>query len=436
MPIQILMPALSPTMSEGNLARWLKNEGDTVKSGEVLAEIETDKATMEFEAAEDGVLGRILVPGGTAGVKVNQPIALLLEEGEDAASLETHPAPGAAGGGQGGGPTSVSEAGVVPGGKAPALRLGPHPNPPPAAAGEGGSARVFASPLARRIARDAGLDLAGLFGSGPHGRIVKADVEAAVAAPRPAAAPVAAAPAAAPKPAPAAVNPFEPAFEAIPNSSMRKVIARRLTEAKATIPHFYLSIDCELDALLKVRAELNGRSDAYKLSVNDFVVRAVALALKKVPAANASWGEEAIKRYTDIDISVAVATPNGLITPIVHHADRKGLAEISTEMKALAGKARDGKLKPEEFQGGGFTISNLGMYGVKDFAAIINPPQGCILAVGAGEQRPVVKAGALAVATVMTCTLSVDHRVVDGAVGAEFLAAFKKLVEDPLAMLL
>ncbi|MBI2236602.1 MAG: pyruvate dehydrogenase complex dihydrolipoamide acetyltransferase [Magnetospirillum sp.] len=432
MPIQILMPALSPTMSEGTLARWLKNEGEAVKSGDVIAEIETDKATMEFEAAEDGVLGRILVPGGTAGVKVNQPIALLLEEGEDAASLENQPSPAAGGGGQGGGPTSASEAGVVQPASTPALRLGPHPNPPPPAAGEGG--RVFVSPLARRIARDAGLDLAGLTGSGPRGRIVKADVEAAAAAPRPVARSAGVPPA--PKPLPAAPAPFEPAFEAIPNSSMRKVIARRLTEAKATIPHFYLSIDCELDALLKVRAELNGRSDAYRLSVNDFVVRAVALALRKVPAANASWGEEAIKRYTDIDISVAVATPNGLITPIVHHADRKGLAEISTEMKTLAGKARDGKLKPEEFQGGGFTISNLGMYGIKDFAAIINPPQGCILAVGAGEQRPVVKGGALAVATVMTCTLSVDHRVVDGAVGAEFLTAFKTLVEDPLAMLL
>jgi pyruvate dehydrogenase E2 component (dihydrolipoamide acetyltransferase) len=277
-------------------------------------------------------------------------------------------------------------------------------------------------------------------GSGPYGRVVKADVEAAAkggvkAAPA-AAAPAAAAPVAKAAPAPAVANPFEPAYEEIPNSSMRKVIAKRLTEAKQTVPHFYLTIDCEVDALLKTRAELNGRSDAYKLSVNDFVIRAVALALKKVPAANASWGEEAIKRYTDVDISVAVATPNGLITPIVRHADHKGLAAISNEMKELAGKAKDGKLKPEEFQGGGFTISNLGMYGIKEFAAIINPPQGCILAVGAGEQRPVVKNGALAVATVMSCTLSVDHRVVDGAVGAEFLAAFKKLIEDPLSMLL
>jgi pyruvate dehydrogenase E2 component (dihydrolipoamide acetyltransferase) len=420
MPIQILMPALSPTMTEGTLARWLKNEGDAVKSGDAIAEIETDKATMEFEAADDGVLGKILVPGGTAGVKINQPIALLLEAGEDASALTKAAA--------------KPQAAAAPTAAAPApapVAAAPSAPTPAVAPGD----RVFASPLARRIAKDAGLDLHGLKGSGPHGRIVKADVEDAIkqgARPAPAAAPAAApAPRAAPAP-----SPFEPAFEEIANSSMRKVIARRLTEAKSTIPHFYLSIDCELDALLKVRAELNSRSDAYKLSVNDFVVRAVALALRKVPAANASWGEEAIRRYTDIDISVAVATPNGLITPIVHHADRKGLAEISGEMKALAGKARDGKLKPEEFQGGGFTVSNLGMYGIRDFAAIINPPQGCILAVGAGEQRPVVKAGALAVATVMTVTLSVDHRVVDGAVGAEFLAAFRTLVEDPLAMLL
>ena len=422
MPVQILMPALSPTMTEGNLAKWLKKEGDAVKSGDILCEIETDKATMEYEAVDEGVLGKILVAGGTSGVAVNTPIALLLEEGEDASALSAAPAPKAAAG---------------PAAAAPALAAAA-PAAAPVAAHAAGD-RVVASPLAKRIAKDGNVDLKAVKGSGPYGRIVKADVEAALKAgpAKPAAAPVAAA-APAPKaaPAPAAASPFEPAFEEIPNTSMRKVIARRLTEAKSTIPHFYLSIDCELDALLKVRADLNGRSDAYKLSVNDFVVRAVALALKKVPAANASWGEDAIKRYKDIDISVAVATPSGLITPIVHHADHKGLAEISNEMKSLAAKARDNKLKPEEFQGGGFTISNLGMFGIKDFAAIINPPQGCILAVGAGEQRPVVKSGALAVATVMTCTLSVDHRVVDGAVGAEFLAAFKKLIEDPLSMLL
>lgn len=425
MPIEILMPALSPTMSEGTLARWLKNEGDAVKSGDIIAEIETDKATMEFEAVDEGTIGKILIPGGTAGVKVNQPIAILLEEGEDSsalASVGTKPAAAPA--------AAVAPAPVA----APAASA---PAPAPASAVAHGGPRVFASPLAKRLAADAGVDLKLVAGSGPHGRIVKVDVEQAIKGgvkAAPAAAPVAAKPAAAP--APAVASPFEPAFVELPNSTMRKVIAKRLTEAKATIPHFYLSIDCEVDALLKVRSELNGRSDAYKLSVNDFVIRAVALALKKVPAANASWGEEAIKRYTDVDISVAVATPNGLITPIIHHADHKGLSAISNEMKELAVKARDGKLKPEEFQGGGFTISNLGMFGIKDFAAIINPPQGCILAVGAGEQRPVVKAGALAVATVMTCTLSVDHRVVDGAVGAEFLAAFKKLIEDPLSMLL
>ncbi len=430
MPVQILMPALSPTMSEGTVAKWLKAEGDAVTSGDVLCEIETDKATMEFEAVDEGVLGKILVAGGTSGVAVNTLIAVLLEEGEDASVLSAAPAPKPSPtpslplpqAGEGGG--VVSSTPLPPAGEGPGVR---------AASGD----RVFASPLARRIARDGKVDLAAVRGSGPHGRIVKADVEAALKAgpAKPAAAPVAA-PAPKAASAPAAASLFEPAFEEIPNSTMRKVIARRLTEAKSTIPHFYLSIDCELDALLKVRTDLNGRSDAYKLSVNDFVVRAVALALKKVPAANASWGEDAIRRYTDIDISVAVATPNGLITPIVHHADRKGLADISGEMKSLAAKARDNKLKPEEFQGGGFTISNLGMFGIREFAAIINPPQGCILAVGAGEQRPVVKNGALAIATVMTCTLSVDHRVVDGAVGAEFLAAFKKLIEDPLSMLL
>jgi pyruvate dehydrogenase E2 component (dihydrolipoamide acetyltransferase) len=424
MPIQILMPALSPTMKEGTLARWLKNEGDAVKSGDIIAEIETDKATMEFEAVDEGVLGKILVAAGTAGVAVNQPIAMLLEEGEDGSALAT---------------TAQQPSAPAPQ-PPPATEAGKGLPPVPAGgSGEGlptGADRVFASPLARRIAKDAGMDLKDIKGSGPYGRIVKSDVEAAANAPKQVAAATVVASRLTMPPPLEAPKPFEPAFVEVPNSSVRKVIARRLTEAKATIPHFYLSIDCEVDALLKVRAELNGRSDAYKLSVNDFVIRAVALALKTVPAANASWGEEAIKRYTDVDISVAVATPNGLITPIIHHADHKGLAAISNEMKSLAAKARDGKLKPEEFQGGGFTISNLGMYGIKDFAAIINPPQGCILAVGAGEQRPVVKGGALAVATVMSCTLSVDHRVVDGAVGAEFLAAFKKLIEDPLSMLL
>ena len=305
----------------------------------------------------------------------------------------------------------------------------------------------MASPLAKRMAKQAGLDLSAITGSGPHGRIVKADVDAALAGGQPAAAaapaPAAAAPAAAPAaPAPAGPGAKELAdllgmtYRQEPLSGMRKVIAQRLTEAKQTIPHFYLSVDCQLDELLKVRKDLNSRSDAYKISVNDFVIRASALALGKVPAANASFDPSGLLFYDHADVSVAVATPAGLITPIIKAAETKGLAAISGEMKDLATRARDGKLKPEEYQGGSFSISNLGMFGIKDFSAVINPPQGCILAVGAGEQRAVVKEGALAIATVMTCTLSVDHRAVDGAVGAEFLAAFKKLIEDPLTMLL
>lgn len=413
MPIEILMPALSAGMTAAKLAKWVKAVGDEVKQGDVIAEVETDKATLEIEAAAGGVLGKIAVADGTEEVAVGSVIGWLLGAGESADSLPSAAAPAASAA-----PVAVAVAAApVAAASAPAVVGG----------------RVMASPLARRVAAANNVDLAGVSGSGPHGRILRADVEAVIGRPAVSAAPVAAA---ADKAASAVAAPFEPAFEEIPNSTMRKVIARRLTEAKATIPHFYLSVDCEVDSLLKVRAELNARSDAYKLSVNDFVIRAVALALKKVPAANASWGEDAIKRYIDVDVSVAVATPSGLITPIIRHADHKGLAAISNEMKELANKAKDNKLKPEEFQGGGFTISNLGMFGIKDFSAIINPPQGAILAVGAGEQCPVVKAGALAIATVMTCTLSVDHRVIDGAVGAEFLAAFKKLIEDPLSMLL
>ncbi len=428
MAVKILMPALSPTMSEGNLARWLKNEGDAIKAGDVIAEIETDKATMEFEAVDEGVLGKIVIAGGTQGVKVNELIGVILEEGEDASAIAAVLAGGAAAA-----PAPAAPA-AAPVAAAPAVAAAA-----PAAAPAHGANRVFATPLARRIAKDAGLDIARVAGTGPHGRIVKHDVEVAITqGVAPAAAPVAGAAAApvAAAPAPAPVPEFGPAYTEVPLTSMRKVIAKRLTEAKQTVPHFYLTIDCQVDKLLALRADLNGRGDDYKLSVNDFVIRAVALALKKVPAANASFTETAIRMFTDVDISVAVATPAGLITPIIKHADQKGLASISNEMKSLAVKARDGKLKPEEFQGGGFTISNLGMFGVREFAAIINPPQGCIMAVGAGEQRPVVKDGALAIATVMTCTLSVDHRVVDGAVGAEFLAAFKKLIEEPLTMML
>jgi pyruvate dehydrogenase E2 component (dihydrolipoamide acetyltransferase) len=432
MPINILMPALSPTMTEGTLAKWHVKEGDVVVAGDVIAEIETDKATMEVEAVDEGTLGRILVAEGTEAVPVNQAIAVLLEEGEDAAALESAPAaapppPAAAASPE---PATEATAAPAPAASAPAA---------PAAAAPSGD-RIFASPLARRMAKQAGLDLAALKGSGPHGRIIKTDVEAALAGGVPAAAP-------APSPAPALAVGTGPsakqladmlgmAYRQEPLTNVRKTIARRLTEAKQTVPHFYLTVDCQVDELLKARKEINGRFDDVKVSVNDFVIKAVALALKQVPAANASWDESGVLYYEHADVSVAVATPMGLITPVVKSAEDKGLAAISAEMKDLAGRAREGKLAPEEYQGGTFTVSNLGMYGVKDFAAIINPPQGCILAVGAGEQRPVVKDGALAVATVMSCTLSVDHRVVDGAVGAQFLAAFKALIECPAAMLL
>jgi pyruvate dehydrogenase E2 component (dihydrolipoamide acetyltransferase) len=430
MPIEILMPALSPTMTEGNLAKWLKKEGDEVHSGDVLAEIETDKATMEVEAADDGKIGKILVPEGAQGIKVNEPIALLLGEGEDASAIEKfkEPAPQ---------PARVAEPS--------AERVQHMPAGSAAARKERGNGRIFASPLARRMAQQAGLDLGAIRGSGPQGRIVKSDIEAALSPGRTAPALAPARTGVVSQLAPAALVLSEERVAALagnapyterPLSAMRRVIARRLTESKQTVPHFYLTIDCEIDALLKIRAELNAKSDAYRISVNDFVIRATALALQQVPAANASWSDEAILLWDTVDIAVAVALDDGLITPIVKMADRKGLAAIANETKDLVARARAGKLKLEEFQGGTFSISNLGMYGVRDFAAVINSPHGGILAVGAGEQRAVVKDGALAVATVMSCTLSCDHRAVDGAVGAQFLAAFKKLVEDPLTMLL
>ena len=440
MPIEILMPALSPTMTEGNLARWLKREGDPVSAGDVLAEIETDKATMEIEAVDEGRLGKILIADGTEGVAVNTPIALLLEEGEDASASAAPPSAAAA-------PAKPPAAPAAPAAVAAAK---------PAVAKSGNGAdrggRIFASPLAKRMAEQAGIDLGSLTGSGPHGRIIKVDIERAIksatsaAAPAVASSPVARpeapavpAPTPAPMPMPAALAPAAAVTEH-PLSNMRKVIARRLTEAKQTIPHFYLSMDCELDALLKLRQELNGRAGAdYKLSVNDFVIKAAALALRKVPTANASFGGDKIYLYRDVDIGVAVAIPDGLVTPVIRMADQKGLAAISKEMRDLSARARDPggmKLKPEEYQGGSLSISNLGMYGVRDFQAVINPPQASILAVGAGEQRPVIKDGALASATVMTVTLSIDHRVVDGAIGAELLQAFKGYIQDPLAMLL
>jgi len=447
MPTQILMPALSPTMTEGKLAKWLKKEGDAVKPGDVLAEIETDKATMEVEAVDEGTVGKLLVSEGSEGIAVNTPIAVLLGEGEDASSIASAPAPKPA-------PPPAPPPSPAPA-AAPAAPIAGTPSPPkaavpppisPAAHAGNGQDRIFASPLAKRMAQQAGIDLAILRGSGPHGRIVKSDVESALSRWTPAARPRAApTPAAAPaaKPAPVAELPGMPPYTEVPHTTMRKVIARRLTEAKLQQPHFYLSIDCEIDSLLKVRQELNAKAPekskgepAFKLSVNDLIIRAAGLALRKVPAANASWHDDGVRMYQRADISVAVAIPNGLITPVIRGADQKGLAEISNEMRELAQKAREGKLKPEEYQGGTFSISNLGMYGISTFAAVLNPPQGAILAVGAGEQRPIVKDGALAIATMMTCTLSVDHRVVDGAIGAEFLAAFKKLIQDPLTMLL
>ena len=426
MATNILMPALSPTMTEGTLARWLKKEGETIKAGDVIAEIETDKATMEVEAVDEGVLGKILIAAGTENVAVNAPIAILVEPGENVPdSAPAAPAPKAA-------PAAEPAAAPAPA-SAPAAA--------PVAEKTGHGERVFASPLARRMAQQAGIDLASLKGSGPNGRIVKADIDAARGKAPEAAAQAPAPKAAAPAPAAAPAAPITAPHDAIPHSSMRKVIAKRLQTAKQTIPHFYLSMDVELDALLKLRAELNAQSPkdgpgAFKLSVNDLIIKAVAVALRRVPAANASFTEEAMIRYHDVDISVAVAIPDGLITPIIRKADQKGLAAISNEMKDLAARAKAGKLKPDEFQGGSFSISNLGMYGISSFSAIINPPQGGILAIGAGEKRPVVKGEQIAIATMMTVTLSCDHRVVDGAVGAEFLAAFRTIVEQPLGLML
>ena len=431
MPIEILMPALSPTMTEGNLAKWLKKEGDEVHSGDVLAEIETDKATMEVEAVDDGKIGKILVPEGAQGIKVNAPIALLLGEDEDASSLQNFTA------------DLPQPAPAAPPPPAESVQSAASPATTPTSESE--NERIFASPLARRMAQQAGLDLGAIRGSGPQGRIVKSDIEAALSPGRTVPTPEPALPATAPQSVPAASLMSKERVAALagnpphterPLNAMRRVIARRLTESKQTVPHFYLTIDCEIDALLKIRVELNAKSEAYRISVNDFVIRAAALGLRQVPAANASWSDDAILLWDTVDIAVAVALDDGLITPIVKAADRKGLAAIAGETKDLVARARAGKLKLEEFQGGTFSVSNLGMYGVREFAAVINPPHGGILAVGAGEQRRVVKNAALTVATVMSCTLSCDHRAVDGAVGAQFLAAFKGLIEDPLTMLL
>ena len=409
MPINILMPALSPTMTEGNLAKWLKNEGDTVEAGDVIAEIETDKATMEVEAVDEGVLGKIVVPEGSEGVAVNAVIGVLIAEGEDAAEIADTPAPAEK-------PAPAAEAAPQGAAETPPAGLAPEE-------------RIAASPLARRMASQAGLDLAAISGSGTGGRIVKADIDAVLAAGSAAPEPVRA-------PTRAAAVPGAAPSGTVKLSTMRRVIAERMTESKTTVPHFYLSVDCEVDELLTVRREINKRIEPAKISVNDIVIRACALALREVPAANVSWaGEGSMTQHRAADISVAVAIPGGLVTPIVRNADAKGLVEIASEMKELAARAREGKLMPEEYQGGSFSISNLGMFGVKSFDAVINPPQACILAVGAAEARPVVRDGAIVPATVMTCTLSVDHRVVDGAIGAELLRAIKRNIEYPPAML-
>ncbi|WP_299484098.1 pyruvate dehydrogenase complex dihydrolipoamide acetyltransferase [uncultured Roseibium sp.] len=440
MPINITMPALSPTMEEGNLAKWLVKEGDQVSAGDVIAEIETDKATMEVEAVDEGTVGKIVVPAGSEGVKVNALIAVLLEDGEDAGSIDTAAAAAAA-------PAPAAAEAAAPATAAAAPAAAAPAGPAPVAAD---GARIFASPLARRLAKLNSLDLSALSGTGPHGRIVKRDIEAALAAGTGKAAPAAEAPKAAAAPTPAAgpsaeqvLKLFdEDSYELVPHDGMRKTIAKRLTESKQTIPHFYVSVDVELDGLLALRAQLNGAAatdkdgkPAYKLSVNDMTIKALALALRDVPDANVSWTDENMVMHKHADVGVAVSIPGGLITPIIRRAEEKPLSVISNEMKDLGKRAKERKLKPEEYQGGTTAVSNMGMMGVKDFCAVVNPPHATILAVGAGEKRPVVKNDALAVATVMTVTLSTDHRCVDGALGAELLAAFKGYIENPMSML-
>ncbi len=444
MATNILMPALSPTMEEGTLAKWHVQEGDEVKAGDILAEIETDKATMEFEAVDDGRIGKLLVQEGAEGIKVNDPIAVLLEEGESADAAPA-PAPAKAPPAKTEEITSaMSEIGKAVGSEAKApAPAAKSAQPAATATSKGDGARIFASPLAKRIAAQKEIDLASVKGSGPRGRIVKADVEAAQ--PGAAKAPPAAAPAGAPM---AGVAPLpdarlfykEDAFEETAHDSIRKTIAKRLTSAKTLIPHYYLTIECDIDALLESRARLNARAPkgdgAYKLSVNDFIVKAAAMALMKHPDVNASWTDTAILRHKHADIGVAVALDFGLITPIVFNAEEKGLIEISNEIKTLAEKARNKKLKPQEFEGGSFSISNLGMFGIKEFTAVINPPQAAIMAVGAGAPRAVVRGGEIVSATIMSVTMSCDHRVIDGATGARFLQTFKDFVEEPATMLL
>jgi pyruvate dehydrogenase E2 component (dihydrolipoamide acetyltransferase) len=448
MPINITMPALSPTMEEGNLSKWLVKEGDTVKSGDVIAEIETDKATMEVEAVDEGTIAKLVVAAGTEGVKVNTVIAILAGEGEDvkaaASGGSDAPAPKAEAA-----PAATAAPAAAPAAAAPAPAA-----QAPASVSHGD--RPFSSPLARRLAKEAGLDLTLISGSGPHGRVVKSDVEKAAAGGTAKAAPATAATGSAPSAAPAvtaATAPrgmsedavlklFEPgSYELVAHDGMRKTIARRLTESKQTIPHFYVSVDCELDALLALRTQLNDAAPkkddkpAYKLSVNDLVIKAMALALRDVPDANVSWTDTNMVKHKHSDVGVAVSIPGGLITPIIRHAELKSLSAISNEMKDLGKRAKERKLKPEEYQGGTTSVSNMGMMGVSNFAAVINPPHATILAVGAGQERVIVKNKQMVIANVMTVTLSTDHRAVDGALGAELLGAFKRYIENPMGML-
>ncbi|QIG51149.1 pyruvate dehydrogenase complex dihydrolipoamide acetyltransferase [Nordella sp. HKS 07] len=440
MPTNILMPALSPTMEKGKLAKWLKKEGDSVKSGDILAEIETDKATMEVEAVDEGVVGKILIAEGTDDVAVNTPIAVLLGEGEKASDIKAQAAPAAP---KPAAPAAAPASPATAKAEAPAAK--PQAAAPAAKTNGQAGGRVFVSPLARRIAREKGIDLAGLQGSGPHGRIVLKDVETAKPGAKAPAAAAAGAPAqlAAPMADDAIVKLFEPgSFEVVPHDGMRKIIASRLMQAKQTIPHFYLTITCDLENLLGVRERLNAhaprdkeKNPAWKLSVNDFVIKAMALALQRVPDANATWTEGGMLKHRHSDVGVAVAIEGGLFTPVIRKAETKTLSAISLEMKDLAARARKRRLAPHEYQGGTTAISNLGMFGIENFSAVINPPHATILAVGAGEKKPVVVGDKIEIRTQMMCTLSVDHRVVDGALGAQLLQAFKVLIEEPALMM-
>lgn len=455
MPINILMPALSPTMEKGNLAKWLKKEGDKVKSGDIIAEIETDKATMEVEAVDEGTIARIVVPEGTADVPVNDVIAVLAGDGEDVKSAGAGAAspPKAAAAPAAAAPEKAAEAPAPKPASAPAPTPAAAPAPQasapaakPAAQQGNGHDRTFSSPLARRLAKEAGIELARINGTGPHGRIIARDVEEAksgkgLKAP-------AAAPASGPAIAPSMSDKqilalFEPgSYEVVPHDGMRRTIAQRLTASVQTVPHFYLTVDCDIGKLLAAREEINDaapkdkeKKPLYKLSVNDFVIKAMAVALQRIPNCNVSWTEGGMLKHKHSDIGVAVAMPGGLITPIIRKAETKSLSTISGEMKDFAARARARKLKPEEYQGGTTAISNLGMYGIKDFTAVINPPHATILAVGTSEERPVVRAGKIEIAHIMSVTLSCDHRAVDGALGAELIGAFRTLIENPVMMM-